>query len=307
MTLPPIKAFGAALAYMATHAGELLKATWLPTLLLTAAGVWALPAIAGPMLDLISLGDQPDPARVAEIMSSAGGPIGILFLASLVLYPMIYVAAMRHVLLGQKLRLPFYLQFGAAELRVLATFVLLMILLMLVDIVANLGISALSLAGSAAGPQTGELVSSVLALAYTLFALWLQLRLSLSLPAAIADRRVGLPLSWYKTKGNALRLLAYYILFGLIVLPVAGIVLFLNWSSFAGLYESLQGAQANPAKAAAAVKGFMQVYIDRLTPGHPGFPLAVVFYFLYTLFGVIIGTVPSAIAYRFIVGEPAKA
>lgn len=306
MKLPPVKAFGAALAYMSTHAFELLKATWLPTALLTAVGIYALPGILGPMLEMLALGPEPDPNRLMEVIGPAAGPIGIFFLASLVLYPMIYVAAMRHVLLGQKLRLPFYFQFGGAELRVLATFILLMILLMLVEIVANLGIAGLALAGKAAGPQAAGLIESLLALAYTLFSLWLQLRLSLSLPAAVADRRIGLPLSWYKTKGNSLRLLLYYILFGLIVLPVAGAVIALNWSPFYALFEALQGAGEDPVKAMAALKDFMQPYLDRLSPGHPGFAPTVAFYFLYTLFGVVIGTIPMAIAYRFIVGEPAK-
>jgi len=213
---------------------------------------------------------------------------------------------MRHVLLGEKLRLPFYLGFGGAELRVLGTFILLMILLMLVDIVGNLGIAALALAGRAAGPETGKLIESLLTLAYTLFTLWLQLRLSLSLPAAVAERRIGLPVSWYKTKGNSLRLLLYYILFGLIVLPVAGAIVALNWSSFVALFSAMQGAETDPQKAVAAVKDFMQGYLDRMTPGNPGFALGVLFYYLYTLFGIVIGTVPMAIAYRYIVGEPAK-
>lgn len=307
MKLSPVTAFGAALAYMATHAVELLKATWLPTALLTAVGIYALPSIVGPMLELMSLGPNPDPNRVAELFGPAGGAIGMLFLASLVLYPMVYVAAMRHVLLGQKLRMPFYFQFGGAEFRVLGTFVLLMILLMLVEIVANLGIAGLSLAGRAAGPEAARLIESLLGLVYALFSIWLQIRLSLSLPAAIADRRIGLPLSWYKTKGNSLRLLLYYVLFGLIVLPVVGIVIAVNWSAFSGLFQAVQAAGEDQMKAMEAVKGFMQGYLDALSPSHPGFVLSVGFYFLYTLFGVIVGTIPTAIAYRYIVGEARQA
>lgn len=306
MKLPPVKAFGAALAYMTTHPGELLKALWLPTLLMTGVGVYALPSILGPLLDLASLGPNPEPSRVMEMMSAAAGPIGIVFLASLILYPMAYVGAMRHVLLGEKLRLPFYFQFGRAEFIVLGTFIMLTILLMLVDIVANLGIAALSLAGRAAGPQVGDVIESLLALAYTLFVLWLQLRLSLSLPAAVAERRIGLPVSWYKTKGNSLRLLLYYILFGLIVLPVVGVIVALNWSSFLALFSALQGAENDPQTAVAAVKQFMQGYVDRLTPGHPGFALSVLAYYGYTLFGFVIGAVPAAIAYRYIVGEASR-
>ena len=303
MQLPVSKAFGASLAYMATHALELLKALWLPTAILTAVSIWTLPGYLGPLLEFVAVAENPSPEAFAILMPAAKW-IGIYLLASLVLYPMIYVGAMRHILRGERLRLPFYFQFGGDEVRMLATFVFLTIVLMLVDFAGNLGLETIAAALGAFAPQAvAGLTVAILSLAYFCFYLWIQLRLSLSLPAAVAEKRIGVPISWGVTKGNSLRLLAFYLLFGVIFLAIAAVIVAMNWAAIGAFAVDIQAAKDNPQKMLEIVTGALTGFVDKLKPEHPQFALNAAMFYLYSVIGFIVGTVPAAIAYRYIAGD----
>lgn len=306
MKLPILKAFGAGLAYFGSHAPGLLKAIWLPTLIMTAVTVYALPRYMEPMLAVMEMGPEPNPQAAMAAMGPGIRWLGILFLSSLILYPMVNVGAMRHVLRGDTLKAPFYLGFGADEIRVLATFLLLIIMMVLVSLVGMIGLLAITAAGAALGGAVGAMLSLVGILAFFGGFLWMAMRLSLSLPATVAERRIGLPVSWAMGKGNSLRLFVYFLLWLLVILPFAVAYIFSTVPGFLEYMSEIAAAGTNEAALNEIQARMQRAQIEALKPSSPGFPLRVAILYLYNLLTLAWGAVAPAIAYRYIAGETAR-
>jgi hypothetical protein len=309
MKLPVFKAIGATFGYFATHGLGVVKALWLPTLLFTGAMLFLLPKYFAPVVSLMELGPTPSPQQAAQIMGPAFQWIGLLLLAAFLFQPMAYVGAMRHVLRGQELKAPFYLGFGGDELRVAATFILMIILIGIVYVIGVLGLMALTAALGALGQGAAwaGALAGILGIALFGFILWIALRLSLSLPAAVAEKRIGLPYSWRAGKGNTLRLLLFFFIFVLIMIPAVAVYVNIMMPDYFSSLKKIAEAGTDIAKSHEIQTAMMKKQMEALTPGSDGYLVRAAGVFLYNLFMNALWTIPPAIAYRFISGDAGKA
>lgn len=231
MKLPVRKAIGATFAYFIAELATVIRIVWAPLLLMGVALAIATPRYLQAVLAISDLGPQPDPNDVLPLVGPMFASLGLMSLIFALGYPMIFSGVMRHVIRGEAPRLPFYLNFGADELRVLGTYILVGLMTGLVYMVGAIGAAAVSAIFGALGAITGAkalvgLGSLIIMVAFLGALLWFVLRMSLALPAAIGARTIGIAISWEATKGNVLRLFGFW-LFWISLLIIVETVLLL--------------------------------------------------------------------------------
>src|SRR5262249_53848690 len=163
----------------------------------------------------VSEGGAADPTQAMAAMSSALPTLLLISLTSIAAYMIIFAGILKLVIRGERPRLPFYLGFGADEWRLLGTWLLLILIfigayLLVGVVVALFGLLAVNL------PGVGLIVAIVGMLAAFAAYFWLCLRFSLASPAAVGAQTIGVGPSWNTSKGNVWRLLAYWLILGVI-------------------------------------------------------------------------------------------
>ncbi len=128
MNFPVFKAFSAGLAYIVAHFFTIIKILWLPTLLLIAVQLYLMPSMIDAEFQFGNMEQGGDPAAMFAVMGPMMRTTALLYLAMAILYPMMIAGLLRHVIRGEAPRLPFYLWFGADEFRIVAAFLLLIIM-----------------------------------------------------------------------------------------------------------------------------------------------------------------------------------
>jgi hypothetical protein len=258
MKLPVIKAFATTFAFVFGHFLDVLKIVWLPLAAILGTTYWFELRTFPIMSQMSSVGGRPDPQEVLRSIGPLLQGEGLLFLALLIFMPMLYAGILRFVIRGQKPSLPFYLRFGGDELRVLLTFILLLLLIIGVCIGGGVVIGvAAGVLGTVAKPAAG-IVVAVLALAFVIFMIWLLLRTSLALPAAISTNQIGIGPSWSAAKGNVWSLLLYWILWAVFLLVIDGIYISLVMPDYfhgmGDLFRAIQLHAGDPAAVQQAIR-----------------------------------------------------
>lgn len=307
MRFPVFKAFGATLAYLAGHAGGLLQALWLPALLFLGATMAVTPDYLDGAVAMMALGPTPDPEQVLAIAPPMIRAGGVLMLANVLFYPMMTVGALRHVVRGDRLKWPFYLGFGGDEIRTLGAYVLMMVMLVLVYLVFILAIVVILGVLSLVSPMLGGVAGLAALVAGFLGMVWFMTRLSVTLPAALAERSLGVAQSWRATKGNSARLFFYWILIAAPLLVVIAIYAVIFLGDFFPIYQELIKAGADQAaqqKANVRILEIQREFYDITKPKFWSFAIGA---YLYMIATMAIINVASGIAWRYLTDRPAPA
>lgn len=303
MKLPVFKAFFAGLALVFGKAGELFKALWLPALLMMGAMAFIMPRYLGAAVDMTAMDPETDPAAVFAAMGPMFKYMGLLYLAMAILYPIMIAGNLKYIIRGQELGLPFYLQFGLDEFRILITVILLFIMVMIVYVVGALSLFALSVISAMVTPQIAGIVIAVASLALAITLVWFLLRMSLAFPATIGARKIGVAESWRLTKGNAWRLFFYWCFWWVVLVIVALLYIAL---AFPGLLTIVQEAIVAAGQDPEATQEFQtrwaQMQRDQWDASKPGFWVYVGGTYLYTLVNTALGNVAGGVAYRYLSG-----
>lgn len=300
MRFPVFKAFGAALAYLAGHALLLLKALWLPALLLIAAVTAVMPGYLDAAIAVLGLGLNPDPNEVLAVMPPVMRAGGILMLASAVLYPMMMVAALRHVVRGDDMKAPFYLGFGGDELRTLGAYVLIFIMMIVVYLVFVLALLVVGGVLSLVSPALGGVAALIASIAGIIGFLWFLMRLSVTFPAILATRSFGIAQSWRATKGNSARLLGYWTLIFILMMIAGGVYFSIFLADFFPLYGEIFEAGADQAAAQEVNRKMLELQREYYDMGNAKFwPFAIGTYF-YTIVMTALMSVAAGIAWRYL-------
>lgn len=300
MKLPVIKAVGASFAYIASNAGRLVAALWLPALLLTAIVFYATPGY----LDAVMAfeGAAEDPASFApppEMFRS----MGLLMGSSMLFYPMMAVASVRHLVRGDALKRPFYVAFGGDELRVLAGYALLLLMMMGVYIVGALGVLAVAAALSVISKEAGGAAAAIAMLAFIVGLCWFMLRLSLIVPAAVATRTVGVAQSWRASKGAAWALFFYWVIGFFVFIVLMTPFWALLFAGAFGFYGDIIKAGADEAASAEAQRRLIEWQRQLYDPSNAGFWPLIVGTWLYTMLTMAATNVYAGVAWRYLAGE----
>jgi hypothetical protein len=307
MKFPVIKAFSATFAYLARHGVDLAKALWLPAALAIAIQLYAMPPLFSSLASMVALGDNPDPAQAAPILGAFGKWIFILLVGSAIAYPMMAVASLRHIVRGDRLTMPFYLRFGGDELRILAAYVLLSLMIIVITIVGGLAASAIALVLALVLPNSRELANSLGEMALNIAITWFRLRLCVLYPASLATGTTGFGVAWSATKGQAWPLFFFWVLICLALAPVA----IATMAPFAGdmlpLFGAIYEAGEDPAAARAAVIPILEAVSRLYSPQNPAYALFVTLLFAATVVMTAVINVAAGIAWRYLTEDDAPA
>jgi hypothetical protein len=298
MRFPVFKAFSATIAYLARHWPDLLRALWLPALLLVALQLYAMPPLFAAISAMIGLGDNPEPAEAAAAIGELAKWLFVLTAGSAIAFPMLTVASLAHVIRGDTNRLPFYFRYGGDELRVLAAYLLMSLMIFVISLVGGLAAAVIALlfalivpAAKAAGSGVGELFVN-------LVTLWFRLRLCVLYPASIATRRIGFDRAWRATRGNVLLLLGFWVLIGLLLAPV-GLVLFaLFGGDLAAQIMKMAEIGDDPAALRNALAPIMEEFARIFSRENPSYGLFVAALFLSTIVSTAVTNIAAGIAWR---------
>ena len=312
MSFPVFKALSASVAYVATHFFTLIKILWLPTLLLVAAMAYVMPGMMDAQMQMVAAEDAADPSAVFSVMGEMFKASGLIMLASAILYPMITAGVLKHVIRGQAPRLPFYLQFGADELRLLGAYILVMIIAIIAAVVGGFVFMAASLiVGIGLGEVSdaaAAIVIVLLALVATVVAIWFALRLSLVFPASIGARSLGIAQSWQITRGNTFGLFFYWLFWFILMLIVLIPISLLMASGYFSVFGDFIGeAIKNPDAAEQLGQEFDKRILDLQAQmwdrSNPGFWLNIASVYLYTMVNYGLVAVGGGVAYRYVTGS----
>lgn len=307
MKLPVMTAFGATLAYLARHASDLARALWLPGLLLVALQLYAMPPFFAALASLLDLGPNPDPAAASELVGEFGKWLAILAVGSAVFYPMLTVASLIHLVRGEQPRTPFYLQYGGDELRVLAAYILLSLMIIAISIVGGLVASVIALLVALVLPQARAMASTLGELALNIVLAWFRLRLSVLFPAVVSTRTMGFGAAWLATKGNVWRLLGFWILVGIILAVVGLLVIAPFAGDFVPLFEQMMQVGDDEEAARAVVAAFIRAMADLYSHENPVFAIFAAALLAGTIVSTAIMNAAGGIAWRFLTDRAAPA
>jgi hypothetical protein len=300
MKFPVFKAFSATLAYLAQHAVTLVQGLWLPTLLLIAGMAAIMPDYIDGVIAISSLGPRPDPAEAAALLGPMFKSIGLLLLIGAVLYPMLIVASLRHLVRGDQLKAPFYLGFGGDELRVLGAYVLIIILTVVVYLVFALGFGALAAVLAMISPAAAGFGAIAIGFIGLVSIFWFMARISVTFPASIATRTIGVAQSWRATKGNSLQLVGFWILVGLILIVVGYLYAAALMPGLLAVYGDLIAAGADPVAQQEANIRLLQAQRDLYDIKNAAFWPFVIGTFVYTMLMMAVINTASGTAWRYL-------
>ncbi|HXI86273.1 MAG TPA: hypothetical protein VNH64_02355 [Parvularculaceae bacterium] len=308
MKLPVIKGFAAGFAYLFTHFIDIIKGLWLPVLLLQAALIYVMPHYLGPVMQMHSVSDHPDPQAALAALRPVLGWGFLLFLSTIIFYPMMQASVLKPLVRGEKPSLPFYLQYGGDEFRLLFTLVLFVIMMIVVGLVSWLGALVSAVALGALLHKAGAIFSLFICLAIIIAVIWFMLRLSLMFAATVGARRIGLAESWRVTKRNAGLLFFYWFLWGIVLMIVGAIYAAIAMSGMSALwaqfFHDLSANMHDHAAMKSAMEDWrqsmMQYQASLWDSSKPSFWVFQTATYFYQIVKVAIGSVAAGVAYRFL-------
>jgi hypothetical protein len=308
MKLPVIKAFSETFAFVFGNYLDILKIILVPVAALAGLGYWLNSKMMPLQAQMLQIDPHADPMGRLQAMAPMFRWLGILFLAALILYPMIYAGLLRFAIRGQKPGF-IYLRFAGDEFRLLLTFILMMLLFLAIAIGGGIVIAIAGVALGAVSKQAAGIAVLVTCLVLVIVLIWIALRLSLSYAAAVGAEGIGIGPSWSATKGAAWALFFYWLLWAVLIAIVGGVFFSLLLPDyFAGMSDLIQTARMHPGDPQAAREAANQWQARNLEVMQAKLPVIVAGGFLY---GIIIRpllVVASGVAYRLLTeGSAAEA
>lgn len=294
-----LKAFAATFAYLAGHWVLLLKAMWLPALIITGLQLYAAPSLFNGLAEMILLGPNPAPEAAAAAFSSLGGSLIWYVVAGLIFFPMMTVASLRHVIRGEGQQAPFYFNFGSDETRIMAANFLFNLMVVVISVVGELVVGVIAAVFMLLG--AGGPAKSAGSFAVNIATAWFQVRMSTLFPAVIATRTLGFGEAWVATRRDWLALAGYWILIGLVILPTIALFLLPMAGPVMGDIASLR------ADDAAAAASLLQRFAASLDPKSAGFWISAAAVYAMTMIVNAIVNVASAVAWRYLAVDGERA
>ena len=303
MKLPLSKAITTTFAYLTEEFFTWLRILWLPVLILQAAMVAIMPQYMDTSIEIMELGDDVDPGVVFAMIGPMLAWMGILAILSIVIYAIGYSGVFRHISRGDVPSTPFYLQFGADEARVIVTMLLGILLMMMVYIGGGIALMAITAVLTTVAGGIGGIIVFFLVIAFFVGIAWFYLRLSLMLPAAVAEKRIGIAPSWAVTKGNTWALFAYWLLWFIVIMFLASAYSIVAMPDYFSMMGEILAAGGDEAEIDRINIEMTKKSMAMYDISNPRFFLLQIATYLYSLSLFAVMTVASGVAYWFLTGK----
>jgi hypothetical protein len=210
MKLPVFKAIGATFAFVVQNWLDIVKIVWVPLVLMFGAYWLVMPGYvsAGSAMQSYTP-DQPEFGAAASNFAVQA----LIFTGVVMLFSLILAAGLlKLVIRGERPSAPFWLGFGADELRLLGT----TLAVMLVNIGIVLAIAVLVFLAnmlSSLGPGPGGFIMFIAIIIGVIAAVWANLKFSVASAATIDRKKIAVVDSFLTTDENVGNLLGYWLLF----------------------------------------------------------------------------------------------
>ncbi len=304
MRLPVFTAFGASVSYIAAHFLTLLRITWAPALLLMAVMTYVMPALSQAQLDMIAI-EQAGGGQGA-IFGALGEVVkanGLIMLASALFYPMMIAGVLKHVLHGETPRLPFYLWYGADELRVFIAYILFIVMVMVAAIAGALAMTVIGAVAALISSTVGGIIAAVMAVAAIVAFIWFLLRMSLLFAASVAERTIGIGRSWQITGGATWSLFFYWLLWVIVMMVIGAIYAGFAASDIFSLIPEMIATGGDEAAMQEIERRMQEAQLEMYDVSRPGYWLYAGATYVYTIVTVSFWTAASGVAWRYLAGE----
>ncbi|WDI30351.1 hypothetical protein PUV54_10310 [Hyphococcus flavus] len=312
MRFPVFKALGASFAYLGAHFLTFLKLVWLPAALLTGVMAYAMPQMMDAQMQMLAIEESGDPNEIFSVLGPIAKTSGLIFLASLVLYPMLIAGVLKHIIRGDAPRMPFYLSFGGDELRLLLAYILLIVIVSIVAIAAMLGMTVLiAVLSVAAGAVPGEIAGAafgLLMLAIIVAAIWFALRMSLIFPAAVGARSIGIGETWEATKDATIGLFFYWLVWMIFLAVLSTPVSLMMAGGFFSVFgEYFAAVMVDPSAAERLGEEFerrmLEAQAGMWDRSSAGFYLVLFATWLSLVIQYGLTSVAGGVAWRYLTGD----
>ncbi len=300
MKLPVVKAFSATFAFVFSHYADVLKVVLVPVAVLAGLGYWVNAKMVPLQMHAMQIDAHQDPIGRLQAMAPVFKWLALVFVAALILYPMIYSGLLRLVVRGQKPGF-IYLRFASDELRMLLTFVLVVLLFVAIAIGGAVVVALAGLTLSAVSKAAAGIAALVACLALVIFFIWVDLRLSLCFAATIGAEGIGIGPSWSATKGASWALFFYWLLWIVLIGVVAGVFFAVLYPEyFSGVLDLVRSVQMHRGDPEGVQNTMNQWQLHNLEAMASKAPLIAAGSFLY---GIVIRpliVVAGGVAYRLL-------
>lgn len=220
MKLPVFKSVATTFAYFFTHLLHIIKAGWLPLLILFGIMAFVMPNYMDAIMAMSEISED-DPEAIMGLMGGLFKWMGILMLSWVVFYTIFAAGILKHLNRGETNSLPFYLKFGGDEIRIVITLILAFLAILGIYIAGSIVFTILMGVVSVVPSTFSTIVMAILGIIAFVGFIWFNLRLSLIMPAAITEKKLGIGPSWAASKGNTLQLFFYWLIIGIIMIAVS--------------------------------------------------------------------------------------
>lgn len=307
MRFPVFKAFGASIAYIFAHFLTIIKILWLPMLALIAVQIFVMPSMMEAQLQLAAVEETADPSEVFALMGPMMKSVGILNLVALIAYPMMIAGLLRHVIRGDAPSLPFYIGFGADELRIILATILLILMTGIIYAGGFLALMAVGLAISAVASAIGGVIILVGAVVLIGALIWFMVRMSLVYAAGVGEKKIGIAETWNLTKGNFWGLFFYWFLWWIILVGVSIAFMAVVMPGYIPLMMEFVAASADVGADSSVVEDInrrlLEVQASMWDVSNPGAWLQMGVMYLFTMTSIAMWVVPGGVAYRYLQGS----
>lgn len=286
--IPVFDTVGETYSFSFRHYLKLFAVTWLPMLIATAVSIYMMKTYIPESMAILK---QQISSPGTPAVHPMAGWIGLIELVMMLLLVMMSVGITKEVLGVREGPRFVYFRFGADELRLLAGFVIVVLILFVALVLASVvaavvGIAAMHGAAQQNPSAMAGLVGPIMLVLY-LIALYFVVRFSFFLPAVVvAEKRIGLGRAWELSKGNFWRIFAIGLLIWIPIIVVEVVLLGVI------LGPSISDGLANLPRG---IQSFMLALQEAEFAKMPQM-LALNFVLSPILYGLMLA--PSAFAYR---------
>ncbi|MEL7486046.1 MAG: hypothetical protein AAGJ87_02395 [Pseudomonadota bacterium] len=307
MTLPLSKALSASFAYFTAEAGRIVRVLWAPVLLFQIGAVLVMPLYSEALLGMFDESVAGDPEASLRALGPMFAWAGVITLAWLIYNAVCAAGLLRHLTRGEDIATLAYLRFGADELRVFFTTLLVGLILLIAYAGGILGVALVIGVAAAINSALGALLGLVGGIGFIVILALIALRLSLAAPAAIATRGLGVAPSWNAAKGCGWSLFGFWLIWGLIIVFVASVYSTLAMPDYFDDMAELMAAPEGSDEYFAINRRIMEESFAVWDPGNPRFALTFALGYLYMFALAAIAPVASGVAYRLVTeGQDAR-
>lgn len=304
MKLPVFRAIGATFAFLASHIVDVLIIAWLPLALNFVAFVLIMPGYITAASKMQEFGPGSDPAEIAPAVMGMLPHAALLIVAAVLFNLVLICGLQRLVIRGEKPSLPFYLAFGADEVRLLVA----TLAGLAIDVAIGVAFAVLIFFGdllAGLGPGPGGIVRFIAIIGLAISTIYVSLRLSLIAPATVDQRKIGLLPSWRTSEENVGNLLGYWLIFGVMIFAVQVVVGVTGLATPPGYTDAMAQVftSGSPADARAAVKHANEIMLGMYAFNDVGNTIRLVISYLCTSTIYILLAIAGGVAWRYLTGE----